>query len=171
MKRPDFLHNLSREKKLELVEPSPLVSSDYLKKSADCLRSAKILYENELYDNSITLSYYAMYDSLTALLFAVGIKCENHSGSILLLEELFEKKNLHDAISLAKKERIDKQYYVQSDANAIASASTAKQTAAEAEEFTLEIRLLIGNLTAQKIEALREKFKPVISHGEETGHQ
>jgi hypothetical protein len=43
-----------------------------------------------------------MYNSLTALLFRVGIKCENHAGSILLLKKLFKRIDLFNAISFAK---------------------------------------------------------------------
>ncbi len=57
------------------------------------------------------MSYYAMYDVLLALLFRVGIKCENHSGSISLLELIFEKKDLSQLILNAKKERIDKEKF------------------------------------------------------------
>jgi uncharacterized protein (UPF0332 family) len=45
-----------------------------------------------------------MYNSLTALLFRVGIKCENHAGSILLLKKLFKRIDLFNAISFAKEE-------------------------------------------------------------------
>ena len=51
-----------------------------------------------------------MYHSVLALLFCVGVKCENHTAAIILLKELFEIDNAQ--ISRAKKERVDKQYYV-----------------------------------------------------------
>ena len=51
-----------------------------------------------------------MYNMLTALLYKVGIKCENHSASILILKELFCIEN--SKIIFAKRERVDKQYYV-----------------------------------------------------------
>ncbi len=158
MKRPDFLHKLAQEKKLERVEPSGEVASSYLQKSADCLRSAGILLENALYDNSIALSYYAMYNSLTALLFRIGVKCENHSGAIALLDKLFGEQELHDIITLAKKERIDKQYYVESASNLAVNASTAAQTRREAEDFTVRIRLRMERLNEEEIKRLREKF-------------
>ncbi|MFH1094742.1 MAG: HEPN domain-containing protein [Candidatus Micrarchaeota archaeon] len=163
MKKPDFLHSLSRDKKLELVEPSPEIASAYLQKGADCLRSAKILCENGLYDNSISLSYYAMYNALTAMLYQTGIKCENHSGSIALLEKLFEQPKLHRLISLAKRERIDKQYYVASASNAASNATLADQTAKEAEEFMLEARLFIAQLDEKRINAIQEKTKRLLA--------
>lgn len=111
MKEQSFLNRLKREGKLALVEPSPEICASYLKKAEDCLKSASLLLNNDLFENSISMSYYAMYNSLTALLFRVGIKCENHSGAIILLK-LFGDLTLYKSISSAKKERIDKQYYI-----------------------------------------------------------
>ncbi|MCX6815071.1 MAG: DNA-binding protein, partial [Candidatus Aenigmarchaeota archaeon] len=45
-----------------------------------------------------------------ALLFRTGIKCENHSTSIILLKEVFGLDN--SGISRIKYERVDKEYYV-----------------------------------------------------------
>ncbi len=162
MTRPDFLHKLAREKKLEEVEPSAEMASSYLQKSADSLRSAKILLENGMYDNSVALAYYAMYNALTALLFRIGVKCENHSGAIALLGQLFEEKELHDIITLAKKERIDKQYYVRSDSNLALTASVAGQTCREAEDFTVRLRLRMEQLNEEEIAGLQKKFKSLV---------
>jgi uncharacterized protein (UPF0332 family) len=114
MRKQSFLNKLKKEGKLGLVEPSEEICSSYLGKADNCLKSAKVLYQNDLYENSISMSYYAMYDSLTALLFRVGVKCENHAGSILLLKRLFNRIDLFKTMSFAKNERIDKQYYVTS---------------------------------------------------------
>jgi uncharacterized protein (UPF0332 family) len=104
MKKPDFLSKLKKDGKLESVEPSEEICSSYLKKADDCLKSAKILLKNDLYENSVSMTYYAMYNSLTALLFKIGIKCENHSGSIIIFRRLFEKEDLYKTISFAKRE-------------------------------------------------------------------
>ena len=70
-----FLNKLKKEKKLDLVEPSEDVYNSYSGKSSNCLKSAKLLLQNNLYENSVGQSYYAMYNQLTALLFRVGVKC------------------------------------------------------------------------------------------------
>lgn len=158
MTKSDFLHKLVQEKKLEAVEPSCEIALSYLQKSADSLRSAQVLLQNNLYENSIALAYYSMYDALTAILFRVGIKCENHSGSILLLKDLFDEKELYEIITLAKKERIDKQYYVKSVSNLALTASLANQTYKEAENFTVQLRLKIQNLQQVQISLLQKKF-------------
>ncbi len=131
-----FLNKLKKEEKLGLVEPSEDICSSYSKKSVNCLKSAKLLLKNNLYENSISMSYYAMYNLLLALLFRVGIKCENHGGSILLLKLLFEKNELYKQISDAKKERIDKQYYVTSEKDEI-TKEVAEELLNNAEDFVL----------------------------------
>ena len=96
------------EGKLLLVEPSNEISGSYLGKADNCLRSAQILLDSDLYENSVSMSYYAMYNSLTALLFKVGVKCENHAGSIIVFRELFGRNDLYRKIFFAKKERIER---------------------------------------------------------------
>ncbi len=82
----------------------------YRKKSESYLASAKILFENKRLEETVLMAYYSMYYMVLALLFATGIKCENHSGAMILLENLYGIDNTR--IAAAKRERIDKQYYV-----------------------------------------------------------
>ncbi len=109
MKKINFLIKLKKENKLKLVESSGEITDSYIKKSESNLISAKILLENKKLEESVSLAYYSMYHILSALLFKTGIKCENHSGAIIILKEVFEIDN--SDISFAKKERVDKQYY------------------------------------------------------------
>ena len=90
-----FLDKLKKEEKLELIDPSEDICDSYSEKSANCLKSAKLLLQNNLYENSISMSYYAIYNIHLALLFRVGIKCENHGGSILLLRLLFPRQEYY----------------------------------------------------------------------------
>ena len=155
-----FLNKLKKEKKLGLVEPSEDICDSYSEKSANCLKSAKLLLQNNLYENSIGMSYYTMYNLLLALLFRVGIKCENHGGSILLLKLLFEKNELYKLISDAKKERIDKQYYVTTEKDKITKEIAGEQLN-NAEDFVLKIKVVIKNLSNDSIEELRGKFETI----------
>ena len=152
-----FLNKLKKEKKLELVEPSEDICQSYSDKTADCLKSAKLLLQNNLYENSVTMSYYAMYNQLTAFLFQIGIKCENHAGSILLLKFLFNNKELFTIISNAKKERIDKQYYVTTKKDEI-TKEIAVDLLNNAEEFVLKMKVLIKNVNNDYIDEARKKF-------------
>jgi len=155
-----FLNKLKKEGKLELVEQSEDICDSYSQKSADCLKSAKLLLQNNLFENSIGMSYYAMYNLLLALLFRTGIKCENHGGSILLLKLLFGQNDLYKLISDAKKERIDKQYYVTTEKDEI-TREIADELLNNAEDFVLKIKVVIKKLNNDSIEELREKFETI----------
>ena len=104
------------------------------------------------------MSYYAMYNLLLALLFRVGIKCENHGGSILLLKLLFDENELYKLISEAKKERIDKQYYVTTVKDEI-TKETAEELLNDAEDFVLRLKVIIKNGSNDFISEIRRKFE------------
>ena len=153
MRKINFLAKLFDEGKLQLVNPSEEIKDSYIKKSESNIISAKILLENNKLEESVSLVYYSMYHMLTALLFKVGIKCENHSASIILLKELFSIDN--SGIFFAKKERVDKQYYT--------DFYVTKQEVIEgvktAEDFNKRLLDFISKLNNQKIKEYREKFK------------
>ena len=153
MKKISFLAKLFDEGKLQLVNPSEEIKDSYIKKSESNLISAKILLENNKLEESVSLVYYSMYHILTALLFKVGIKCENHSASIILLKELFSIDN--SGIFFAKKERVDKQYYT--DFNI--TKQEILEAVKTAEDFNKKLLDFISKLDNQKIKEYREKFK------------
>lgn len=153
MKKINFLSKLFNEGKLQLVDPSEEIKQSYLKKSESNLISAKILLENNKLEESVSLVYYSMYHILIALLFKIGIKCENHSASIILLNELFSIDN--SGIFFAKKERVDKQYYT--------DFHITKQEIVEsikiAENFNKRLLDFISKLNNRKIKEYRKKLK------------
>lgn len=155
MKKLDFLKKLKSEGKLKLVDPSNDVCRSYTVKAEDCLKSAKLLLSEGLYENSISMSYYTMYDVLTALLLKIGVKCENHTGAVLLLEKIFNRSDLYELIRKAKKERIDKQYFIMDDDSFVIERS-ASELLYIAEQFLVEIKLLIENVKTDEIEDLRK---------------
>jgi uncharacterized protein (UPF0332 family) len=115
MKKINFLIKLYKENKLQEVEPSIEIMQAYLHRSEESLSSAKALMKIGNLKDTVALAYYAMYHSLLAALFRIGIKCENHAASIILLKEAFSINNAE--ITKAKKERVDKQYYVDFEVN------------------------------------------------------
>lgn len=161
MKRLSFLNKLRDAGSLELVDASDEICSSYLEKADNCLKSARLLLDNNLYENSVSMSYYVMYNSLTALLFKLGIKCENHSGSILVFGRLFGRNELFKTISFAKKERIDKQYYVTSKKDFTLTKESAQDMLSKAEEFIIQMRLLIDRLSNDDIKRLRFDFSKI----------
>ncbi len=87
-----FIKQLIKEKKIKITEPSNEMAESYIKKSHKSLISSKIVQKVENYDDAIALTYYSMYYSALALLYKCGIKSENHTGTIIILKEIFDNK-------------------------------------------------------------------------------
>ena len=152
-----LLAELIKENKLKLVESSEEIKDSYLEKSQSNLDSAKILLENNKLEESVSLTYYSMYNIATSLFFKTGIKCENHSALIILLKEIFEIDN--SSISYAKKERIDKQYYADFEI----TKEEVNEAIKSAEDFSSILIDFISKMNNSDIEEYREKFKEIIS--------
>jgi len=154
--RQGFLKKLHKDAVLQLVAPSGEMKTAYLKKSESHLTSARLLLDNDLFEQSVSMAYYSMYYSVLALFFATGIKCENHTAAIILLKEVFAINNAD--LEYAKTERVDKQYYVTSAPvrdDVVALIRTA-------ESFNAELLDVIDRLTNDKIEKFRKKFVSLI---------
>ncbi len=155
MKEPGFLGKLKKKGILRLVEPSEEIKESYLEKSANSLKASEVLLKTKLLEEAVSMGYYAMYHSLLALMFKCGIKCENHAGNIIILKGIFNENELHDTISDAKEERIDKQYYVDFEI----TEKDVSELVVRAGEFATKIKLLMESLTTDAVERIREKLK------------
>jgi len=151
MIRIKFIEQLIKEEKIKIVEPSKEISNSYNEKSRNSLKAARILLKQELLAEATSMAYYAMYHKATSLFYLAGIKCENHTATILLLKDLFNINNKE--ISIAKKERIDKQYYTTFAIN----KSQVLESIKIAEKFIDELDLFIDKITNQE----KNKFKNI----------
>ena len=158
MKELSFLKKLKKKGIIELVEFSEEMKSSYLIKAENCLKSAKILFQSQLYENSTSEAYYCMYNSLLALLFKIGIKSENHTASIILLDKLFGNKDLVKIISWAKEERIDKQYYIETQQIVKVNKESCNEMILKSEDFLVKMKLTISELNNEKISSARKTF-------------
>jgi len=153
MPKESFWTKMKKEEKLKLVEPSEEVKESYIKKSESNTSAAKLLLENGMLEEAVSIAYYSMYNLLLSLLFKAGIKSENHNASIILLKKLFNKDNT--LISGAKKERIDKQYFVDFKITRQEVIDTIRTS----EEFNAEMIDYISRITNDEIKEARKKFK------------
>ncbi|MBU0628051.1 MAG: HEPN domain-containing protein [Nanoarchaeota archaeon] len=151
MKKISFLIKLNKEGKLQEVEPSDKIKDAYIQRSNESLSSAKTLLKVGNLKDAVALSYYSMYHCILAALFRIGIKCENHTASIILLKEVFGIDN--SKIAKAKSERIDKQYYVDFTVN----QEEVSNSIIIAEGFIAEVNDLIATLNEAKIKIYRER--------------
>jgi len=159
MKKLDFLNKLKKEGRLELVEASEQMSKSYEKKAIECREVAKLAFDNGYFESAVTQAYYSMYNNVLSLFFRCGIKCENHSASAIILKEYFKRKKLHSIFLEAKKERIDKQYYVTPPQNDPATKESARQMISTAMKFNPQIIAFKNNLKLEEIKKIREKIK------------
>ena len=128
----------------------------YLRKSESYLISARILLDNYRIEEAVSMAYYSMYYMVLALLYKTGIKCENHSGAIILLKKLYNLEN--NAIEQAKKERIDKQYYVDFSI----TRAEMKDLLSSAEEFNADILEYAERMSRSDVGRLQKTFHELI---------
>ena len=157
MKKAGFLIGLHEEGKLRIVEPSEEMKQAYLEKSFASMKSGEILLQNSLLENSVPMAYYSMYNIVMALFFKVGIKCENHAGSIMLLKELFMIDN--SKIEFAKKERVDKQYYVDFKI----TMKEVENLISIAKNFNSELYGFIDRMTSKEVNNFRESLRKMLN--------
>lgn len=139
--------------KIELAEPNENTKEAYLEKSKSNLIAAKILLENDMLEEAVSLAYYSMYHMITVLLCKTGIKCENHTASIILLKMIFHIDN--SKILQAKKERIDKQYYIDFKI----TKAEVKETIKTAETFRNQLIDFIAKTNNEDIQKYRKELK------------
>ncbi len=65
-----------------------------LKKANERIESAELLYKHEKYNDAISRSYYAFFDTTSALLITKGLFAKTHSGLITLFGLHFIKTDL-----------------------------------------------------------------------------
>jgi len=151
MKKINFLIKLNKKGMLQEVEQSNEIKEAYIQRSDESLSSAKTLLKVGNLKDSVALAYYSMYHRLLAVLFGIGIKCENHAASIILLKEVFGIDN--KIILKAKSERVDKQYYVDFEV----SKEEVVRSIKIAEDFIDEIDNLVANFNREKIKEYHQK--------------
>ncbi|MEK6927133.1 MAG: hypothetical protein AABX11_01750 [Nanoarchaeota archaeon] len=96
-----------------------------------------------------------MYNSVLALFFKCGIKCENHFGAVLVLNDCFKLEKFSKLLEESKGLRLDSQYYVATNASE-ADLNFAEKSIVFAESFVLELKAVILNFNNSEIERVRD---------------
>jgi uncharacterized protein (UPF0332 family) len=151
MKNINFLNKLKKQGKLEIVESSEEIKESYLKDSESYFDSSKMLFKNNRLKESTQLTYFSIYYSILALLFKIGIKSENHLGSIILLKEIFNIDN--SFVLMLRKKRVETYY-----PNFGFQKQNLKEFIQQAELFNEDLFDFISKLTNEKIKLYKEKF-------------
>ncbi len=139
-------------RKARLQPPSDDVAQAYLNKARTSLLSAKALLEMKHYEDAIALAYYVMYYCATAILAKIGIKSENHTATIILLEKLLNIETT--SLKKAKEERIQKQYYIEHEKLTEPTLTIIQ----DAEQFLSIINARIETMQRNEREQARKEF-------------
>ncbi len=75
-----------------------------------------------------------------------------------LLRDYFDEKDLYDIFSIAKEERIDKQYYTSDIQNIDITKQLASENIKLAVDFNLKINALKINLKSKEITIIQNKL-------------
>jgi len=161
MKKSNFLGKLKQKGALKIVEPSEEISQSYLIKSDKCVQVAKLAYDAGIYENAVSEAYYSVYNTVLSLFFKCGIKCENHSGAVLLIKDLFGLENLYSIFSEFKKDRIDNQYYISVTDTEPVHKEKCDERIRTAQRFNAELKAYVGRITNQEINKIRERFQKI----------
>lgn len=117
-----------------------------LEKGDQKLRAASTLYQEKLYEDSISRAYYAMHHAALALLLTKNISPKTHSGLLTMFGLHFIKtkkmeKKYFDILSHARDLRENGDY----EALFVASAEEARVVLSNAKRFVKKAKeLLVG---------------------------
>ena len=120
---------------LKLIEPNSNLAKAYFKKAKSSLNMLSSAIEKKELEWIASTAYYARYFAVYALFMKNGIKCEIHDCTIEAFRYLFEIENMAEELEVAKKDRVELQYYVSEEIDANLIIDNAKK----AYEFVVEM--------------------------------
>lgn len=137
---------------LRIVEPNERLSKSYLEQAkSSLLRAEKDFQEGDVLWATVAL-YYSEYYALYSFLQRIGLKCENHTCSILAVSFLLGEEKTK-IINEHKDKRIDAQYYIK-----IEQKNKVKLMLQEAKIFVSDFDELVSNLSEKDISLYRNKI-------------
>ncbi len=135
---------------LKIVESNERLSKSYLEQAkSSLLRAEKDLNDKDFLWSTVAI-YYSEYYALYSFLQRIGIKCENHTCSILTTDLLLGEEKTK-TINLHKGKRLDAQYYMK-----VEQEEKIREMLKEAKIFVSEFDNLVSNLSEEEIKSYRE---------------
>jgi len=141
---------------LKIVEPNERLSKSYFEQAkSSLLRVEKNFEDKDLLWTTVAI-YYAEYYALYSFLQKIGVKCKNHSCSIVAVTFLLGE-HATKTINLHKDKRIDAQYYMKT-----AQETKVKEMLQESKIFISEFDGIISKLTEKEIQKYRNNLSKEI---------
>ena len=131
----------------DVAEERKTLSSARLKRSRQHLKSARDLLHNDDYADSVSRSYYAIFQAARALLAIAGLDSRKHSGVISLFNQRFIKtgklsKQWGVVLKDARRSREMADYTELAEF----TREDAAEQAADAEAFVLAVEALMAKI-------------------------
>lgn len=134
---------------INLIEPKPHLSESYMKEADETL---EIVFSIKGKWKVIT-AYYTCYNALYSLLMKTGIRCEIHDCTLELMSLFGLNNSEMEFMRNLKEDRIQTQYYLK---------EKVLKSEANVKEFVLKCKILLNELSSDKIEKLRRKIKELL---------
>jgi len=144
---------------IRIIEPNDNVSKAFIQKAEGALESMNQMTNK---DWQISTAYYSMYFSVYSILARIGVKCEIHSCTIELTNELLSDYLSEEEIEFLKdsaKARIDAQYYI----NRSVAEEQYKEMLKKAPKYLVKCKTINEQLTESKIKELRKELTKIKS--------
>lgn len=140
---------------LQIAEPNERLAKSYLEEAKSSLaRAEKDFQDGDLLWTTVVI-YYAEYYALYSFLQRIGIKCENHSCSILAVSYMLGEEKAK-TIDEHKDKRIDAQYYMK-----IGKQEQVETMLKEAKEFVSIFDEIVSNINEEEVKSYRDKIEEV----------
>jgi len=145
-----------------LIEPNENLASAYQIKAEEAMEA---MHSVSSFDWKISTGYYSLYFSLYSVLMKIGIKSENHSCTIEimqhLLTEYFTPEDC-DLVETARRARVETQYYVTNTVSRDFSGTLSKRVP----RFLVTCRSVVDGLNEKKVQELRRTLRTLIEEGQ-----
>lgn len=140
----------------KITNPSKTISDSYIRLAKSTLKATETMLEKKDLLWATVMIYYAEYYALYSFLARIGIKCENHSCSILLTAHLLGSESIK-RIEEDKKRRIDAQYYLR-----VVGKNKIKDMFNSAKMFVAEFEDTVSKISEEKTGFFRNKIKRLL---------
>jgi uncharacterized protein (UPF0332 family) len=137
---------------IKIIEPNERLSKLYLEQAKSSLLRAKKDFEDKDFLWATVAIYYAEYYALYSFLQRIGVKCENHYCSILVVSFLLGEDRTK-IINEHREKRIDAQYYMK-----INQENKIRRMLMEAQDFVSMFEEVVSNLSDKEIKEYRDKI-------------
>ena len=138
---------------LRITEPNERLAKSYIEEAKSSLdRAEKNFRDNDLLWTTVVI-YYAEYYALYSFLQRIGVRCENHSCSILATAFILGEDKTQ-VINRHKDKRIDAQYYMKTG-----KEQEVAKMLQEAKMFVSSFDNIVSNLSQEEINSYTNKLR------------